>query len=195
MKNRKYCKIRDHCHYTGEYRCALHSIFLDKNIPIVFHNGSNHDYQFIIKELNKNCFGENTEKYVTFTFPIDKEVKRIDKNGEEIAKNLFYILQFIDSAKFKASSLSNLVNNLSEGLHIIKCKLGHGDKKNEKCGIKWKYCDCFLEYANFKYELIECKCSICNNNCQIKFHEKLKKRFFNKSKFSNRDNNLFYHYK
>ena len=31
-----------------------------------------------------------------------------------------------------ASSLSNLVNNLSEGLHRIKCKLGHDDKKNVK---------------------------------------------------------------
>ena len=27
-----------------------------------------------------------------------------------------------------ASSLSNLVNNLSEGIHRIKCKYGHDDK-------------------------------------------------------------------
>ena len=26
------------------------------------------------------------------------------------------------------SSLSNLVNNLSEGIHIIKCKYGHDNK-------------------------------------------------------------------
>ena len=31
-----------------------------------------------------------------------------------------------------ASSLSNLVNNLSEGIHRIKCKFGHNDKKNVK---------------------------------------------------------------
>ena len=30
------------------------------------------------------------EKYITFTVPIEKEVTRIDKNGEEIAKNLKY---------------------------------------------------------------------------------------------------------
>ena len=35
-----------------------------------------------------------------------------------------------------ASSLSNLVNNLSEGIHKLKCKFGHDDKKYETCGIK-----------------------------------------------------------
>ena len=38
------------------------------------------------------------------------------------------------------SSLSSLVNNLSEGLHRIKCKLEYDDKKCETCGIKYKYC-------------------------------------------------------
>ena len=26
VKNKKYCKFRDHCHYTGEYRGAPHRI-------------------------------------------------------------------------------------------------------------------------------------------------------------------------
>ena len=30
------------------------------------------------------CLGEKTEKYVTFTVPIEKKVTRIDKNGEAI---------------------------------------------------------------------------------------------------------------
>ena len=64
-----------------------------------------------------------------------------------------------------ASSSSNLVNNLSEGLHRIKCKLGHDNKTCETCGIKYKYCDCFLEYTYFKDDLIE---------CQIKLDKKLK---------------------
>ena len=56
MKDKKYCKVRDHCHYTGEYRGAAHSIFnlkyrVPKKIPIVLHSGSNYDYLFIIKEL------------------------------------------------------------------------------------------------------------------------------------------------
>ena len=73
-----------------------------------------------------------------------------------------------------ASYLSNLVNNLSQGLHRIKCKLGHDDKKYETCRIKYKYCDCFLEYANFKDDLIEYKCLSCNKSYQRKFDEKLK---------------------
>ena len=31
-----------------------------------------------------------------------------------------------------AGSISNLVSNLSEGIHKIKCKYGHNDKKNVK---------------------------------------------------------------
>ena len=54
-----------------------------------------------------------------------------------------------------ASSLSNLVNNLSEGIYKIKCKYGHDDKKCEIFRHKYKYCSFFVEYANFKDDLIE----------------------------------------
>ena len=65
-----------------------------KKIPIVFHNGFNYDYHFTIKELTEElkkkfpCLGENTENYIAFTVSIEKEVTRIDKNGEEITKNI-----------------------------------------------------------------------------------------------------------
>ena len=49
-------------------------------------------------------------------------------NGEETTKNISYVLQFIDSARFKASSLSNLVNNFSEGIRRIKYKYEHAEK-------------------------------------------------------------------
>ena len=73
----------------------------------------------------------------------------------EIARSVSYRLQFIDSARFMRNSLTNLVNNLSEVIHKIKCKYGHEDKKCETCRIKYKYCDCFFEYSNFKYGLSE----------------------------------------
>ena len=68
----KIKKIRDHCHYTGEYGDATHSIYnlkynVPQKIPISYHNRSNYDYHFIIKELAEEfekqftCLGENTE--------------------------------------------------------------------------------------------------------------------------------------
>ena len=96
LKDKKYRKVRDHCYYTGEYRRAAHSICNlkhcePKKVPTVFHNGSNCGYYFIIKDLAEfkkqfTCLGENTEKYIIFTVPIEKEVARIDKNVEEITK-------------------------------------------------------------------------------------------------------------
>ena len=53
-----------------------------------------------------------------------------------------------------ARSLSNLLNNLSEGIDKIKCKYGHNYKKCEACGITYEVCDCFLEYTNFKHDLL-----------------------------------------
>ena len=82
------------------------------------------------------CLGENTEIYIIFTVPIEKEATRIDKNGEEVTQNISCILQFIDSTRVMASSLSNLVDNLSEGIDRIKCKYRHDDKKCETWGIK-----------------------------------------------------------
>ena len=54
--NKKYQKIRGHCHYTGKYRGAGHNICnlryeTSKEIPVIFHNGSRYGYHFIIKEL------------------------------------------------------------------------------------------------------------------------------------------------
>ena len=110
-------KVRDHCHYTGKYRGAAHSICnlrykIPKEIPVVFHNGSTYDYHFIIKRLAKEfkgnfeCLGENTEKYITFSVPIKKE--------HDKCKPTIYKLKFIDSYRFTQYSLSNLVDNLSE---------------------------------------------------------------------------------
>ena len=77
-----------------------------------------------------------------------------------------------------ATSLSNLLNYLSEGLHRIKYNLGKDNKKCETCGSEYKYCDWFLEYTNFKDDLQKYKCSCCSKNYQYTFDEKLKDRFF-----------------
>ena len=67
----KYHEVRDHCHYTGEYKGAAHNIcnLKYRGLPIVFHNRSNYDYHYIIKELAEEfkkqftCLGENNNLY------------------------------------------------------------------------------------------------------------------------------------
>ena len=58
--------------------------------------------------------------------PIEKQVKRIGKKGEK-DKNLPDKLKFINSVKFIARSLSDLVDNLAEEIHKIKCQYGHSN--------------------------------------------------------------------
>ena len=90
----------------------------------------------------------------------------VDKSGKKATKSISYILQFIDSARYMASSLSNLVNNLAKGIHKIKCKCGYDNKKCKICGIKYKDCECCLEYTRAKNDLIEYQCLYCSKNCQ-----------------------------
>ena len=124
-EHKKNHKVRDHCHYTGKYRGAAHNncnlrYKIPKEVPIIFHNGSTYDYHFIIRELAKEfdgnfeCLGENTEKYITFSVPIKK---RIENKDMEIN----YKIKFIDSFRFMTTSLSKLVDNLTEGIHSDKC--------------------------------------------------------------------------
>ena len=69
--------------------------------------------------------------------------------------------------------MSNLVNNLSEGIHIIKCKLGHDDKKMKKLGG-----------LNTSLVTVEYKCSCCKKIINAIINKKLKQRFFNIDKLS-----------
>ena len=70
-------------HYSGKYRSTAHDICnlrykMLKEIPAVFHSGSNYAYHFIIKELGEEfeeqfkSWGENTEKYIKFPVPVKK---------------------------------------------------------------------------------------------------------------------------
>ena len=61
-----------------------------------------------------NCIRENNKKYITFSVPIKKE----GDNGKKIA----YKLRFIDSFRFKWTSLSELVDNMSGIFNSIECK-------------------------------------------------------------------------
>ena len=74
-----------------------------------------------------------------------------------------------------ASPLSNLVDNLAEGIHKIKCQDS----------------DCLLEYESVKNNLKKIKCLSSNINYWNKIDEELKKRFKNTFKFSDNDINKY----
>ena len=172
-------KVRDHCHFTGKYRGAAYNTCnlrykIPKNIPVIFHNGSTYDYHFIIKELanefegNFECLGENTEKYITFSVPIKK---RIENKNMDIT----YEIKFIDSFRFMATSLSKLVDNLTDNIH------------NDKC-IKCRSNLCFVRAMN---ETLLLKCIDCEKEYEKKINKELIERFANTYKFCDNDLNKF----
>ena len=146
----------------------------------MFHNGSTYDYHFIIKELAKefdgnfNCLGENTENYITFSVPLKKKIE--NKNLE-----ITYKIKFIDSFRFMSSSLSKLVDNLSEGIHNNKCV----DCKSSLDYIKTHSS---LERKNEKLIL---ECYNCKQRYRKKFNKELIKRFASTYELCNNDLNKF----
>ena len=172
--DKKQQKVRDHCHYTGKYRGAAHNIYnlrynVPKEIPVVFHNGSTYDYHFIIKELvkefdgNFECLGESTEKCITFSVPLKKKIKNKDIE-------ITYKLKFIDSYRFMSSSLSKLVDNLSEGIHNNKCV----------------DCNSCLDYIKIKNKKLLFKCFNCSAYYRKKFNKELIKKLKNTYSFCNK---------
>ena len=65
-------------------------------------------------EGNFECLGQNTEKYITFSVSIKKKTENKDIE-------ITYKIKFIDSFRFMATSLSKLVDNLTEDIHGDKC--------------------------------------------------------------------------
>ena len=112
-----------------------------KEIPVVFHNGSTYDYHFIIKE----------------SVPIKKKIGNKDLE-------ITYKVKFIDNYRFMSSSLSKLVDNLSEEIH------------NNKCSD----CEFNLDYIKIKkHEKLLLKCF----NCNIYYKKTFNKDFSDLSKF------------
>ena len=69
-------KVKDHCHYRGKFRGAVHSkcnlnYKVQKEIPIIVHNAT-YDTHLIINQLaiefkgELNCIGDNMEKIYHF---------------------------------------------------------------------------------------------------------------------------------
>ena len=93
-------KVRDHCHFTGQYRGPAHKSCKLKikpgvtKIPVVFHNLKGYDSHLIMQKIhtakgNITCIPNNADKYISFSV------------GQ---------LKFLDSFQFMASSLAKLVD-------------------------------------------------------------------------------------
>ena len=117
-------------------------------------------------EGNFECLGENTEKYITFSVPI---TKRIENKDMEIT----YKIKFIDSFRFMITSLSKLVDNLTEDIH----------------GDKYVDCKSDLSYMKVIDEALIFRYFNCKKNYEKKINKELIERFASTYKFCNYDLN------
>ena len=119
-KELKNDKVRDHCHFTGQYRGAAHNT-CNLNcrkpliLPVIFHNLQGYDAHLFIKQLaslqgDLNCIPSTEEKYISFSKKIKVDEYMSKKTSQMVP--LYFEIRFIDSFKFLQTSLANLVSNL-----------------------------------------------------------------------------------
>ena len=114
-------KVRDHCHFTGQYRGAAHNkcnlqCRKPMVLPVIFHNLQGYDAHLFIKQLARlegdlNCIPSTEEKYISFSKSIKVGEYYCLKLGKMCPIN--FEIRFLDSFKFLQTSLANLVSNLS----------------------------------------------------------------------------------
>mgnify|MGYP001198188336 CR=1 FL=1 len=97
--------VRDHCHFTGEFRGAAHNQCNRQfrktfKIPVFFHNLAGYDGHFIFENLAK--------------LKLKKAPTVIAKSLEKFISIKVGTVEFKDSLQFLNSSLDKLVNNLKD---------------------------------------------------------------------------------
>ena len=103
------------------------------------------------------------------------EIIKRDKDDNDETTKISYKIKFIDSFRFMSSSLSNLVDKLSEGLH------------NDRCND----CKSCLDYMSVKDNQLIFRCFECKKNYKKEFNKELIKRFANIHEFCSGDINKF----
>ena len=121
-------KVRDHCHYTGKYRGALHSecnlkLKRTRTIPVLFRNLSGYDSHLFVKRLadtdgEVDCIPENSseEKYITFNKSV--LVDTIGMDGKKV--KVYTRLKFLDTFRLMNTSLGKLVKTIDRLEHTSK---------------------------------------------------------------------------
>ena len=124
---KRFSKVRDHCHYTGKLRGAAHQscnlkFQRPKFTPVFFHNLQNYDAHLFVRALGLmdevlsiKCIPNNDEKYISFSLRFElKRITKWDPKGEEwIEVVIPHEIRFLDSFKFTLAGLEGLVKNLS----------------------------------------------------------------------------------
>ena len=134
------------------------------------------------------CLGENTEKSISLTVPIERELIKMEKKLQKIYFSFYSLLivQDLWQARYQILSIIFLKEfiELNVNSDMMIKNLKHVESNICIATVFWNI-------YNFKDDLIEYKCLCWRKNYQHKFNEKLKERFFNACKFSNNDNNKF----
>ena len=102
-------KVRDHCHFTGEFLGAAHqycNLMRRKKfkIPIYAHNFSGYDSHFLMQAI------ANSDHYLP-------KLSAMVFNSQKIRSLSFGSFQFLDSMQFVSESLEKVTNDLSKSGH------------------------------------------------------------------------------
>ena len=89
--------------------------------------------------------------------PVKKEITKIDKDGNDKIMKISHKTKFIDSFRFMSSSISSLVDNLSERFHSDKCT----------------DCKSCLDYMITKDDQLIFRCFKCKKNYKKDFNNEL----------------------
>ena len=159
-------KVRDHNHYTGQYRqclCAKCNFDLKltrSTLPIIFHNFKNYDCHMIcnkaisrMKNWNFNVIAGTSDKY----FSLEAKVK-VGKT-EHKEKDIFYKLKFMDSYQFLSAPLSRLAESLETFHHVSSLKqefpLLSDETLHQKGMFPYTYFDSFSRLSECELPSIE----------------------------------------
>ena len=119
----KEWKVRDHDHFTGEFRGAAHNkcnlrIQDRLVIPVIAHNLSKYDLKLFIRDLMKytdgkpNAIAKSSEEFIAVSIKIEVNSK-VKKDGK--IRYYYNTLRFIDSLKFLSAPLDKLVESSKSG--------------------------------------------------------------------------------
>ena len=101
-------KVRDHCHWTGEYKGAAHnhcnwSRQHRKQIPVYFHNLTNYDLHYLAQSIHTvsdlkepSVLAKSSEKWMSLKVGFD---------------DVEHVIKFFDTLNFLPGSLAKLTQN------------------------------------------------------------------------------------